>query len=190
MYRTLTIGTAVVATVLTVAVPVARATGQEQLLTRDQALKEIFSEGTRTLDDTRTLSPAQRKTLERDLGRRIDDDELVVTRVFDVRDALRGYAVVSEEIGKYRPITFMVGLNPDFTVREVVVMVYRESRGGDVKRKRFLNQYRRKSVRDPIDVNRDIINISGATISVRSMNAGVKRILAEVVALYGPQTAR
>lgn len=162
-----------------------RVAAQEQLLTREQALKEIFPEAARTADDVRPLSPAQRTRLEHDLGRRIDDDEIAVTRVLDAGGALRGYAVVSEEVGKYRPITFMVGANPDFSVRDVVVMVYRESRGGDVKRKRFLNQYRGKSVRDPLDVNRDIINISGATISVRSMNAGVKRVLAELVELYG-----
>ena len=91
---------------------------------------------------------------------------------------------MTEEVGKYRPITFMVGVTPQLTVRDVAVMVYRESRGGDVKRKRFLSQYRGKSTRDPIDVGRDIINISGATISVRSVNAGVKRVLAELAALY------
>ena len=165
----------------------ARADAQEQLLTREQALKEIFPEATKTADEMRTLSSAQRSRLESDLGRRLDEDVVLVTRVFDASGAPCGYAVVSEEVGKYRPITFMVGVKPDFTVRDVAVMVYRESRGGDVKRKRFLNQYRGKSGRDPIDLNRDIINVSGATISVRSMNAGVKRVLAELTALYGTQ---
>ena len=163
-----------------------RLSGQEVLLTPQQALKEIFPEGTRTVEDRRAVAPAVRSRLEHDLGRRIDDDTLVVLRVYDAGGALRGYAVQSEEIGKYRPITFMVGVTPALTVRDVAVLVYRESRGGDVRRERFLRQYRGKSARDPIDVNRDMINISGATISVRSMNAGVKRILAEVAALYGP----
>lgn len=157
-----------------------RAGAQEQLLTREQALREIFPEGTRTVDETRVLAAAQRGRLEHELGRRVDDDEIVVTRVFDAAGTVRGFAVVTEEIGKYRPITFMVGVTPELAVRDVAVLVYRESRGGDVKRRRFLNQYRGKTIRDPIDVNRDIINISGATISVRSINAGVKRVLAEL----------
>ena len=176
---------ALLASLLTLAALPVRAAAQEQLLTREQALKEVFPEAATTAEETRTLSATQRGRLEHDLGRRIDEDEILVSRVFDASGGLRGYAVVSEEVGKYRPITFMVGVNPDFSVRDVAVMVYRESRGGDVKRKRFLNQYRGKSARDPIDVNRDIINISGATISVRSMNAGVKRVLAELTALYG-----
>lgn len=173
---------------LVLAGPPARVRAQQVLLTPEQALKEIFPEVARTIDDRRALPAAVRQQLEHDLGRRIDDDSLVVLRVFDDKGTLRGYAVQSEEIGKYRPITFMVGVTPEMTVRDVAVLVYRESRGGDVRRRRFLAQYRGKRTHDPIDVNRDIINISGATISVRSMNAGVKRVLAEVAALYAPPT--
>ncbi len=170
------------------AAPAARA--QDALLTPEQALKEIFPESVRMVHETRALPPVVRQRLERELGRRVNEDSVDITRVFDEHGSFRGYAVVTEEIGKYRPITFMVGITPELTVRDVSVLVYRESRGGEVKRKRFLSQYRGKSVHDPIDVNRDIINISGATISVRSVNAGVKRVLAEVTALYGTETPR
>ncbi len=158
---------------------------QEVLLTREQALHEIFPQAARTTIEHRPLSDSLRRALERELGRRVLERGVDVTRVFDAHGAFLGYAVVSEEIGKYRPITFMVGATPQQAVRDVAVMVYRESRGGDVKRERFLSQYRGKTARDPITVNRDIINISGATISVRSMNAGVRRVLAELTALYG-----
>ncbi len=163
---------------------------QEVLLSPEQALREIFPAQARTTKETRAIPPALRTRLERQLGRRIDEDSVAVTRVADAQGALLGYAVVTEEVGKYRPITFMVGVTPQFTVRDVAVLVYRESRGGEVKRKRFLSQYRGKSVRDPIDLNRDVINIAGATISVRSLNAGVKRVLAELTALYGPEPVR
>lgn len=166
------------------------ASAQEVLLTPAQALREIFPEGARTTHETLPLTTAVREQLARQLGRRIYEDRVEVTRVLDARGALLGYAVVTEEIGKYRPITFMVGVTPQLTVRDVAVLVYRESRGGEVKRKRFLSQYRGKDVRDPIDVNRDIINISGATISVRSLNAGVKRVLAELTMLYGKRASR
>ena len=156
---------------------------QEVLLTRDQAVHEIFPEAASVAAERRALGTA-RARLERELGRPIAEDTVEVLRVLDRDGRLRGYAVVAEEIGKYRPITFMVGVTPQLTVRDVAVMIYRESRGGDVKRKRFLSQYRGKSSRDPIDSNRDIINVSGATISVRAMNAGVRRVLAELTALY------
>ena len=41
--------------------------------------------------------------------------------------------------------------------------------------KRFNVQYEGKTVLDPVRINKDIINISGATMSVRSMSAGIKR---------------
>lgn len=163
----------------------ASARAQGVLLTQEQALHEIFPEAARTTTETHALPAAVRGVLETRLGRRIREDSVTALLVYDAGGSLRGYAVVTEEIGKYEPITFMVGVTPKFTVRDVAVMVYRESRGGDVKRKRFLRQYRGKSTRDPIDLNRDVINVSGATLSVRAMNAGVKRVLAEITWLYG-----
>lgn len=156
---------------------------QEVLLTPEKALKEIFPESVRSVVETRSIPDSFRKSIQKRLGHAIEDS-LTVSKVFDRQGELSGYAVISEEIGKYRPITFMVGVTADMRVKDVAVLVYRESRGGDVKRKRFLGQYRGKSTRDPIDIDRDIINISGATISVRSMNYGVKRVLAEVSAVY------
>jgi Na+-translocating ferredoxin:NAD+ oxidoreductase RnfG subunit len=161
------------------------ASAQEVLLTRDAALREIFPGAARTSIERREISAEMKSELERSLGRRILDREIEVISVFDSSQALVGRAVVTSEIGKYRPITFMVGVTPELAVRGVEVMVYRESRGGDVKRQRFLSQYRGKRADDPIDSNRDIINISGATLSVRAMNAGVKRVLEELTILYG-----
>ncbi len=171
-----------VSTLLALCVATIRA--QEVLLTRDQALREIFPEVARTAVERRSLDAAARARLREQLGRPVEEDAVEVITVYDAAGSFRGYAVVTEEIGKYRPITFMVGVTPQLSVKDVAVMVYRESRGGDVKRKRFLDQYRGKTANDPIDSNRDIINISGATISVRSLNAGVKRVLAELAALY------
>ena len=175
---------ALLAAVLIAAAPALGA--QEVLLTPEQALREIFPEGVRTVTERRVLDATASERLGKALGRRVDEGEREVARVYDAAGTLRGYAVVTEEVGKYRPITFMVGVTPELTVRDVAVLVYRESRGGEVRRKRFLSQYRGKSGKDPLDSNRDIVNISGATISVRSLNAGVKRVLAEMGALYAP----
>jgi Na+-translocating ferredoxin:NAD+ oxidoreductase RnfG subunit len=50
--------------------------------------------------------------------------------------------------------------------------------------KRFNYQYEGKTVLDPIRINKDIINITGATMSVRSVSAGVKRSLVLVEEFY------
>jgi len=100
-----------------------------------------------------------------------------------------GYAIVGEELGKFRPITSIVAVGRNRRVKDVAVMIYRESHGNDVKRKRFLHQYRSKGPRDPIRIHRDILTISGATISVRSMNAQVRKVLAIIHEIYFEENA-
>lgn len=152
--------------------------GSQVLLTPAQAVLEVFPMAATFRIHEFTPTTAQRARLEERLGRRVFEPSYPFLLVYDASGGLQGYALVTEERGKYRPITFLVGMTPDFRVRDAAVMVYRESRGGEVQRERFLRQYRGRSLSDPIQINRDIINISGATISVRSMNAGVRKALA------------
>ena len=48
----------------------------------------------------------------------------------------------------------------------------------EVSRRRFLNQYRGKGPDSPLRINRDILNITGATVSSRAVTLGVKKVLA------------
>ena len=68
-------------------------------------------------------------------------------------------------MGKYLPFDFFVALDSQFSVREVVMLTYRESRGGQVQRARFMNQFSGKTSSSPLSLNRDVIGISGATLS-------------------------
>ena len=97
---------------------------------------------------------------------------------------LLGYAVICEEIGKHRPITFIVAASPDGRVRDVAVMIYRESRGREVKYPGFTKQFRGKNLADPIAHRRDIRNITGATLSARSLSRGVRKALALLQVTY------
>lgn len=148
------------------------------LLTQAEAVLEIFPAAASYRVHDFVPTAAQRARLEDVLGRRLFEPRYPFLVVYDAADRLQGYALVTDERGKYRPITFMVGVTPEFRVTDAAIMIYRESRGGEVQRQRFLSQYRGKTLRDPIQINRDIINISGATISVRSVNAGVRKTLA------------
>jgi len=96
-----------------------------------------------------------------------------------------GDAVVVEEIGKHRLITFVVGVRSDGTVNDVAVVAYREAYGGEVKTKRFLGQYRDKSAADALQSPADIKNIAGATLSVEAASRAVKKALALARAVYG-----
>jgi Na+-translocating ferredoxin:NAD+ oxidoreductase RnfG subunit len=97
-----------------------------------------------------------------------------------------GDAVVTEETGLFKKITFIVHVRPEGKVGRVAVLTYREPRGMEVRKTRFLKQYEGKSTGDPIALNRDIVNITGATLSARAMSAGVKKILHFVMDVYRP----
>lgn len=153
-------------------------------LTPEQARAKIFPQARAFAREIKVVSLGLKAAIKKHLGRGFDGDTLEVYIAYGPDEGLLGYAILSEEIGKYRLITFMVGIGTDFRVREVAVLVYRESRGGEVRRSRFLRQYRKKSSADPVRINRDIINITGATLSVRALNFGVKKALLLTEALY------
>jgi len=75
-------------------------------------------------------------------------------------------------------------MSPEGKVTEVVIMIFRENRGWEVKEKRFLNQFRGKTLRNSIRVDEDIINYTGATLSSKAVARGVKRALFLFDAFY------
>ena len=89
--------------------------------------------------------------------------------------------VIDHVIGKSFPITFMVVLNADGSVRNVEIMVYREPRGWEVKYRSFLDQFLGKNFSSDF---REINSITGATLSVRSMVRGVQKAVAAYKVLY------
>ena len=152
-------------------------------LTLDEALEKAFGKADSLWTETWTPEPAVRDSLEGLLGWRIPEQEFVFHRGRrEGRDL--GYAVVTEEKGRFKPITFMVKVSARGVVESVQVMVYRESRGDGVRRKRFLKQYRGKDAGDPLRLNRDVTVLGGATLSSRALTAGVKRVLLVVETRY------
>jgi len=152
--------------------------------TEDQALAKVFAGADSTWAERWTPTPGEVADLEARLGWRVPPEEVVFHRARK-GDRDLGWAVVTEERGRFKPITFLVHVGPDRRVGMVLVMVYRESRGEGVKRQRFLKQFQRKGADDPLRLNRDVKMVSGATLSSRAVTAGVKRVLAQVAMRYG-----
>ncbi|HEV8342169.1 MAG TPA: FMN-binding protein [Candidatus Binatia bacterium] len=113
-------------------------------------------------------------------------EDSYITFVAKKGEAILGYAVIVEEIGKHRPITFIVGVGADGKVKDVALMVYREAYGGEVRDRRFLSQYEGKDLKAPLLPYRDIRNITGATLSVEAIGRGTKKALALVGIVYLP----
>ena len=155
----------------------------EVYYTEDDAAKVMFPESDHIRKETLPLNAEQKTLVQERIGWKFPEESFTVY-IGETQGQVDGYAVVQNTIGKHRPITYMVGVDTEGEVTNFEVLVYREARGNEIATKRFNYQYQGKDVRDPIRINRDIINISGATMSVRSASAGVKRALVLVEEYY------
>jgi Na+-transporting NADH:ubiquinone oxidoreductase subunit NqrC len=59
----------------------------------------------------------------------------------------------------------------------VEILDYRESHGYEIRNPSWRKQFAGKGRTDPVRLETDIVNISGATLSCRHVTDGVRRIL-------------
>ena len=100
-------------------------------------------------------------------------------RIFVARSGERrlGWLVVDQVIGKSELITYALALDNGGAVLSVEVLEYRESHGGEIRLPAWRKQFVGKTAADPVALNDDIRNISGATLSCRHLTEGVQRLL-------------
>ena len=149
----------------------------ERYYTESQARDLAFGPGRLWRDTLIRVDSAARDGLYRAAGLLESDSVVRLRYTVDSSGAPAGAYRVASEVGKYLPFEFLVAVDNRGRVKDVVVMNYGESRGGEVRRERFLQQYRGKSVNSPVRLNRDILGIAGATLSAWAVNRGVKKTL-------------
>lgn len=88
-----------------------------------------------------------------------------------------GYFVIDRVVGKHQFITIAVGISANGTVKQIEIMDYQESYGYEVRDPAWRAQFVGKGANSPLQLNVDIKNISGATLSSKHVTDGVKRIL-------------
>ncbi len=88
-----------------------------------------------------------------------------------------GTAILDNVLGKVKPITYLIIFLPDKSIKSVNVVKYREQYGGSIGKRNWLKQFDLKTIDNQLLLNQEIDGISGATISVKSIIKGVKRML-------------
>ena len=156
---------------------------EDVFLSVEEAVELMFPESDQIRKELVQLTAEQKAAVQNRIGWNFPENVFEVY-VGETKGKVDGYAVLQNTIGKHKHMTYVVGVDRRGQVFNVELLVFRESRGSEVGRKRFNYQYQGKDLGDPIRINRDIINISGATMSVRSMSAGVKRALVVVDELF------
>ena len=89
-----------------------------------------------------------------------------------------GWLLVDQVIGKSEAITYALALDVHGQVTALDVLEYRETHGSEIRLPAWRRQFVGKTAHDPLRLDADIKNISGATLSCRHVTDGVRRLLA------------
>ncbi|MEZ4792497.1 MAG: FMN-binding protein [Gelidibacter sp.] len=95
-----------------------------------------------------------------------------------------GYAYISKAPSKTDEFDYLVLLDTELIVKKAKVLVYREDYGGEIGSKRWLQQFIGKTQNDEVKYQQNIVAISGATISVRSMTNAMNDLLKSLKILH------
>lgn len=141
-----------------------------------QAAQQAMFPGARFVPHDLAFTPDQRKAIAKASGVGSFDK---VQRVWDVRsgNGRAGWFIVDRVLGKHEMITYAVALTPDGAVKRVEVLEYRETYGGEIRNPAWRQQFVGKRFGAQLQLDRDIKNISGATLSSRHVTDGIRRLL-------------
>ncbi len=91
----------------------------------------------------------------------------------------KGKAIAVSPRGYGGPIEMLVGIDEKGKVSGVKVLSHRETPGlgANIAQPKFLDQFKGKTLKDPIEPKKDIDALTGATISSRAVCEGVKDAL-------------
>ena len=90
------------------------------------------------------------------------------------------YLVLTSARSKISEFDYMVVFDTKLSILKVKVLVYREEYGGEIGSNRWLKQFEGKSDPEKMKFGHDIQNISGATISARSIAEDVKNVTKKI----------
>ncbi len=147
-----------------------------QYVSIDQAQRLCFSEASKFVLASVVLTDAQMADIEKDSGVRVRNKVQQVWKVY-AGTAFLGWFISDQVIGKHDEIDWGLALNKDGTVRQCEIMEYRERYGSAIRNSEFRNQFVGKKHGDLLQLNKDIRNISGETLSSKHVTEGVKRLL-------------
>ena len=141
-------------------------------LSVEQAQKLMFPDATFT-PDFRMLTDQQVSAIQKESAIKVPSRNLQVWRV-----SSGGWFMVDQVIGKHEFIPFAVGLDAEGSVKQIEILEYREAYGSQVRNPAWRAQFTGKRHGAALTLQKDIQNISGASLSSRHITDGVKRLLA------------
>ena len=84
--------------------------------------------------------------------------------------------ILDQVIGKHENIDMAVGFLPDGAVAGIEILTYRETYGYEIMNPKWRAQFHGKNHSYHLRLDREIKNISGATLSCRHVTDGINRL--------------
>lgn len=166
------------------------------LLTREEAINKTFGSKAEISIETHELEGDLLEAVKERLGGMLvyyqegSESEIVSEKrtiefIFAAHNGKKyGVGIIDIEPGKWGPVEFMIAMNMKGVIKSVRVLSYQEKRGRPIARNSYMNQFKNKTINDPITIGRDITGITGATISSRSSCFTVKKALVLYEEIY------
>lgn len=143
--------------------------------TTEEQINHVFP-GDVKFEMSKVEIPATLKsTIENEVKQRFFADELYIWKITQGSN-VKGFAVLDNVYGKSLPITFLVIFDNQFNVLNSSIVKYREPYGGGVAQESWNNQFIGRDAESSYEVGKDINGISGATISVKSVSKGIRKL--------------
>jgi len=149
-----------------------------QYYSAEQVQKALFPAAAEFRAKPFLLTEAQRDAIAKKAGARVREVQVRLWEARDAQGALLGYLMIDEVTGKHEYITYALALSAQGQVAGLEIMDYRESYGGQIRDPRWRGQFVGKGSGDALQVDKDIKNISGATLSSVHVTDGIRRLLA------------
>lgn len=126
----------------------------------------------------------ERKDLQEQLKKKLPE----LDKIFEgySNGEVVGYAVQVLPRGYGGPITMIVGIRLDGKTTGISIVNHKETPGlgTEIENPAWQKQFKEKTVKDRLEVNKDVDAISGATISSKAISKGVKEAL-KAYTLFG-----
>jgi Na+-translocating ferredoxin:NAD+ oxidoreductase RnfG subunit len=143
----------------------------ETYLNTEQAQHLLFS-GESLTSAPMTLSDAQEKAIEKASGVNVREKQVKAWK-----STSGGWFILDNAVGKHEFIDFALALTAGGAVKGVEILTYRETYGGEVRQPKWRAQFSGKTTAQPVKIDKDIKNISGATLSSVHMTDAIRRLL-------------
>ncbi|MDO5981791.1 FMN-binding protein [Flavivirga spongiicola] len=142
----------------------------------DKEIKNTFS-----VETFKFTGVAISSDISKNLPSKFEEDNLFK---IEANNTFLGYAYLSQASSKTAQFDYLVLLDKDLIVLKSKVLIYREEYGGEIGSKRWLKQFIGKKGGDTLRYGDNIMAISGATISVRSMTNAMNNLLESLKILH------